>query len=93
VNVTWDLNIGPYCVDAGQYEVTLAVTGGGGIILRSVTLFIGGVETPELVKLAPGSDRVVLVNLPGVDSSVKLRMVVSRRRDPSFGQVMLRRIY
>jgi alpha-L-fucosidase len=91
-NVTWDLNIGPYCAEAGQYEVTLVVTGGGGILLRSATLFMGGVETPEFVKRPAGTDRVVLVSLPGVNPSVKLRMVVSRRRDPSFGQVMLRRI-
>jgi len=89
---TWNIDLAPYCADAGQYEISFFTTGGrGGITIRSVTLVMGGVEAPEFVKPVPGRGRVYNLNLTGVEPDMKLRVVVRRRGDEAFGQIVLRR--
>jgi len=87
----WDLDLAPHCDEAGQYEVTLFVTGGT-IAVRSAAFSMGGVEMPQFVRRIPGNNRMFFINLPGIDTSLRLRLVVRRNQEPSFGQVVLRRV-
>lgn len=87
----WDLDLAPYCTEAGQYEVGFFVTGGpGGIMVQSATLVMGGVEAPEFVKPVPGRGRTYNLNLTGIEPDMKLRVVVRRRGEASFGQIVLK---
>ena len=89
---TWDIDLAPYCQDAGQYELEFFTTGGrGGISIRSVTLVMGGAEAPEFVKPVPGRGRCFTLNLTGVEADMKLRVVARRRGEEAFGQLVLRR--
>jgi alpha-L-fucosidase len=91
--VTWDIDIAPYCTEAGQYELAFFTTGGrGGLNVRSVTLVMGGVEAPEFVRQMQGRGRIYNVNITGVEADMKLRVVARRRgTDDAFGQLVLRR--
>ena len=87
----WDIDLAPYCTEAGQYEVAFFTTGGsGGITVQSVTLVTAGVEAPEFVTPAPGRGRTYNLNLTGIEPDMKLRVVVRRRGDEAFGQIVLK---
>jgi alpha-L-fucosidase len=86
----WDIDLAPYCTDAGQYEISFFVTGGTGIAVQSVTLVIGGIEAPEFVKPVAGPGRSYNVNVTAVEPDMKLRVLARRRGAPSFGQVVLK---
>jgi hypothetical protein len=87
----WDIDLAPYCTAAGQYEVAFFTTGGsGGITVQSVTLVTAGVEAPEFVTPTPGRGRTYHLNLSGIEPDMKLRVVVRRRGDEAFGQIVLK---
>ena len=52
---------------------------------------MGGVEAPEFIKPITGRGRAYNMNLTGVDPDMKLRVVLRRRGDDTFGQIVLRR--
>ena len=86
----WDIDLAPYCTEAGQYEITFFGTGGSGINVQAVTLVFGGVEAPEFVKPVPGPGRTYNLNLTGIEPDMKLRVVARRRGDASFGEIVLK---
>jgi alpha-L-fucosidase len=93
-DTTWEFDLAPFCGDAGQYEVTLVATGGEGFGLRSVELLMGGVAAPESVKRTRGGGYgdILLLDIPGISTSLKLKVVLRRRQNATFGQVVLQRV-
>ncbi len=89
--LTWDIDLAPYCQEAGQYEIELFTTGGsGGVAVQSTALVMAGVPAPEFVTRVPNRGNVYHLNLPSIDPDMKLRLVISRRGGDAYGQVVLR---
>jgi alpha-L-fucosidase len=86
---TWDIDLLPFVKDAGEYEVSFIVTGGG-IVVRSLTLMADGAAHDEYVTRE--RNRAYRLRIPGLGSSLDLRAVVSSDEgDPPYGQITITR--
>jgi alpha-L-fucosidase len=87
-----DIDITPFCKEAGQYEVTFRKTAGrGDIELQSLTLFCDNRETPEWIQRTNKPNSYV-ATLPGVGVPLRLRATVrSQGGSDSAGSVVIRR--
>lgn len=89
----WDIDLTPYCREAGQYEIDFVRTGGrSGLKVHSLSLRHGKSEAPEFIRAA-GRSNVYRLNLTAVGVSLVLRVTVSGNRNTdTYGQVMIRQV-
>jgi alpha-L-fucosidase len=86
-HTTWDIDLRPFALRKGEYELTFVATGGD-VIVKSVSLLPDGSESADAV--TPLRNRVYRLTVPEGTSTLDLRVVISPAPDDqAYGQIAL----
>ncbi|HEU5220358.1 MAG TPA: alpha-L-fucosidase [Gemmatimonadales bacterium] len=84
-----DVDLTPKIAAAAQYRLRLVAVGGGPVAVAGAELLFNGVPSPDLVRAAPGRSDVLILTIPALGQTIRLRGHVTAA---SRGAVLLRRL-
>ena len=86
---TLDVDLTERIPAAAQYRFRLVAVGGAPVTLLGAELVLNGVPAPELLKPAPGRGDVLILTVPALGQTIRVR---GRTPPGSAGAVLLRRL-
>jgi alpha-L-fucosidase len=86
---TLDIDLTEKITAATQYRLRLVATGGDTTVLSQAELLVNGVPAPSLLRRPAGRTDVLLLTIPALGQTVRLR---GRTPEGSTGVVLLRRL-